>query len=176
MNLENVLIDFESHQERRLSSLGTQLGKQQDDTISKINLLWKAVFEKLGDTPTHNTARNPMAQMNFASTNNPTKEELRGKGIKSLSKLLFPKYLEDEAKEEGCIKSSATKCKDHEITIESEEEFKEETEEEIKKEEEDNLKCFDIFTTMKELGYHEWLLKNPRPPWVIFDEKKLESS
>ncbi|GJU34947.1 hypothetical protein Tco_1183301 [Tanacetum coccineum] len=42
MNLENVLIDFESHQERRLSSLGTQLGKQQDDTISKINLLWKA--------------------------------------------------------------------------------------------------------------------------------------
>ncbi|GJW79823.1 hypothetical protein Tco_0143798 [Tanacetum coccineum] len=31
--------------------------------------------------------------MNFASTNCPSKEELRGKGIKSRSKLLSPKYL-----------------------------------------------------------------------------------
>ncbi|GKB03196.1 hypothetical protein Tco_0831285 [Tanacetum coccineum] len=25
---------------------------------------------------------------------------------------------------------------------------------------------FDTFPTIEDLGYHEWLLKNPRPPWV----------
>ncbi|GJR01983.1 replication protein A 70 kDa DNA-binding subunit B [Tanacetum coccineum] len=106
--------------------------------------------------------------MHFTSTNYPTKEELRGKGIKSLSKLLSPKYLsqsslaeqnrnpsspkcfhfinsivilnkEDEAKEEEKVKSSTTEYKDHEMTVESEEEFEEETKEEIK-EEEHNLR------------------------------------
>ncbi|GKE30017.1 hypothetical protein Tco_1445401 [Tanacetum coccineum] len=56
IKLEKALIDFESHQERRLSSLETQLGEQQDDMISKINLLWKTISEKLDDRPTHNTA------------------------------------------------------------------------------------------------------------------------
>ncbi|GJV86408.1 hypothetical protein Tco_1530346 [Tanacetum coccineum] len=97
-NPEQAFIDYASSHtdeagERRLSSLGTQLGKQQDDMISKINLLWKAVSEKLDDTPIRNTAGNPTTQMNFASTNYPTKEELQGKGIKSPSNLLSSKYL-----------------------------------------------------------------------------------
>ncbi|GJV19568.1 hypothetical protein Tco_1368588 [Tanacetum coccineum] len=115
--LEKALIDFDSHQEKRLSSLRTQLGQQQDDMFSKINLLWKTVSEKLYDTPIH--------------------------------------------KEEGNVKFSTTEYKDHEMTVESEEEFEEETEEEIKEEEEDILEHFDTFPTMKELRYHEWLLKNP---------------
>nr|GEV00987.1 MAK10-like protein [Tanacetum cinerariifolium] len=115
-----------------------------------------AVSEKLDDTPTRNTTINPTAQMNFTSTNYPTKEELRGKGIKSPSKLLSLKYLsqsslaeqngnpssleqvefvisiiilntEDEAKES--VNSSATEHKDHEMIVESEEEFEEETKE-----------------------------------------------
>ncbi|GKC34680.1 hypothetical protein Tco_1047064 [Tanacetum coccineum] len=45
--------------------------------------------------------------------------------------------------------------------VESEEEFEEETKEETEEEEEDNPEHFDVFPTMKELGYHEWLLKNP---------------
>nr|GFB77322.1 hypothetical protein [Tanacetum cinerariifolium] len=82
--------------------------------------------------------------------------EPQGKGIKSPSKLLFLKYLsqsslaqqnrnpsspkhvhfvnsivilnkKDEAKEEGNVKSSITKYEDHEMTVESKEEFKEET-------------------------------------------------
>ncbi|GJY26458.1 hypothetical protein Tco_0401184 [Tanacetum coccineum] len=160
--LENALIDFDSRQKKRLSSLRTQLGQQQDDMISKINLLWKTISKKLDDTPIHNTVGNPTAQMNFTSTNDPTKDELRGKGIKSPSKLLSLKYLsqsslaeqnrnpsspkgvhfvnsivilnkEDEAKEEGNVKSSTTEFEDHEMTVKSEEEFEEETEEEIKK-------------------------------------------
>ncbi|GJY18233.1 hypothetical protein Tco_0389724 [Tanacetum coccineum] len=43
---------------------------------------------------------------------------------------------EDEAKEEGNVKSSTTEYKDHEMTVESKEEFEEETEEEIEEKEE----------------------------------------
>ncbi|GKD69066.1 hypothetical protein Tco_1323156 [Tanacetum coccineum] len=73
---------------------------------------------------------------------------------------------EDKAKEEGNVKASTTEYEDHEMTVESEEEFEEETEDEIKEEEEDSPKHFNTFPTIKELRYHEWLLKNPRPPWV----------
>ncbi|GJZ75529.1 hypothetical protein Tco_0639994 [Tanacetum coccineum] len=91
--LEKALIDFDSHQEKRLSILRTHVDKQQDDMISKINLLWKTVFLKgFDDTPIH------------------------------------------EAKEEGNVKSSTTEYKDHEMTVESKEEFEEETEEEIEEE------------------------------------------
>ncbi|GKA60229.1 zinc finger, CCHC-type containing protein [Tanacetum coccineum] len=88
MKLEKALVDFDSHQEKRLSSLRTQLGQQQDDRISKINLLWKAISKKLDDAPIRDTVGNSTAQMNFTSTNDPMREELRGKGIKSPSKLL----------------------------------------------------------------------------------------
>nr|GEX08380.1 zinc finger, CCHC-type [Tanacetum cinerariifolium] len=43
MKLEKALIDFDTHQVKRLSSLRTQLGQHQDDMICKINLLWKWV-------------------------------------------------------------------------------------------------------------------------------------
>ncbi|GJZ00959.1 hypothetical protein Tco_0518920 [Tanacetum coccineum] len=156
-NLEQAFVDYASPPTDEAGgvclSLETQLGQHQDDMISKINLLWKTISKKLDDMPTRNTAGNPTAQMNFTSTNYPTKEELRGKGIKSPSKLLSPKYI-------------VTENKDHEITSEIEEEFEEETKEETEKEEEDNLERFDTFLIMKELGYHEWLLKNPQPPWV----------
>ncbi|GJR42498.1 hypothetical protein Tco_1310601 [Tanacetum coccineum] len=51
-----------------------------------------------------------------------------------------------------------------EVDEESAESKKEVEEEE--EEEEDNPKYFDTFPTLKELGYHEWLLKNLRLPWV----------
>nr|GEY61404.1 protein kinase-like domain, concanavalin A-like lectin/glucanase domain protein [Tanacetum cinerariifolium] len=109
-NLEKALIDFDAHQEKRLSSLRTQLEQQQDDMISKINLLWKAITKNLDDAPLCDTA--------------------------------------DKTDEE----------------VENEKEVKEETKGKAEEEKEDNLKHFDTFLTMKELRYHEWLLKNPRPP------------
>ncbi|GKG35729.1 hypothetical protein Tco_0440883, partial [Tanacetum coccineum] len=71
------------------------------------------------------------------------------------------------------MRPNAAIDKDHNITIEakreveeeSEEEFEEETEEEAEKEEEDDPEYFDTFPIIDELRYHEWLLKNPRPPW-----------
>ncbi|GJV54293.1 hypothetical protein Tco_1450034 [Tanacetum coccineum] len=54
-------------------------------------------------------------------------------------------------KEEGNVKTNTTEYEDHEMIVESEEEFEEETEEEIKVEEEDSSKHFDTFPTMKEL-------------------------
>ncbi|GJS19639.1 MAK10-like protein [Tanacetum coccineum] len=41
LKLEKAFFDFDSHQEKRLSYLRTQLEQQQDDMIGKINLLWK---------------------------------------------------------------------------------------------------------------------------------------
>ncbi|GJR81784.1 hypothetical protein Tco_0152569 [Tanacetum coccineum] len=58
------------------------------------------------------------------------------------------------------IKKDCLKEKE-EFREESEKELEEETEEETKKEEEDDPEYFDTFPTMKELGSHEWLLKNP---------------
>ncbi|GJS10426.1 hypothetical protein Tco_0367222 [Tanacetum coccineum] len=109
--------------------------------------------------------------MNFTSINDSMREELQGKGLKSPSKLLSPKYLsqsslaeqnrnpsspkrvhfvnsivilnkEDENKEEGNVKTSTTEHEDHEMTVESEEEFREETEDEIEEEEVKGLKVF----------------------------------
>ncbi|GKG33627.1 hypothetical protein Tco_0433786, partial [Tanacetum coccineum] len=89
--LERTLSEFDSYQERRLSSPGAQLGRQQDDMINKINILWKVFSKKLDNTSTHDTAGDSMAHVNAASTDQIEKEELRSKGIKSLSKLLSPK-------------------------------------------------------------------------------------
>nr|GEV08839.1 MAK10-like protein [Tanacetum cinerariifolium] len=110
----------------------------------------------LDDTPTPDTTRNSMAHMNLASIDYIKKEELQSK--------------ESEANEERSVKPNLAECNDHKRTVkakeevgeESEEELEEETEEETKeKEKEDDLEYFDTFPTMEELGYHEWLLKNP---------------
>ncbi|GKC30511.1 MAK10-like protein [Tanacetum coccineum] len=61
--LERTLSEFDSHQERRLSSLGAQLGRQQDDMINKINILWKVFSKKLDNTSTHDTAGDSMAHV-----------------------------------------------------------------------------------------------------------------
>nr|GEX85655.1 hypothetical protein [Tanacetum cinerariifolium] len=72
-------------------------------------------------------------------------------GCRNTIELLVRNNVEDETKEEGNVKTSTTQYKDHEITVESEEEFGEETEDKIKEEEGDNPNNFDTFHTMKEL-------------------------
>ncbi|GJX89729.1 hypothetical protein Tco_0343055 [Tanacetum coccineum] len=181
--------DVLSTSDRRLIELKNQVQRLMEAHLAPMQ------STQLDDTPIRDTTTNPTTQMNFTSTNDPTREKLQGKGIKSPSKLLSPEYLsqsslaeqnrnpsslkcvhfinsivilnkEDEAKEEGNVKACKTEYDDHEMTVESEEGFEEETEDEIEEEEEDSLKYFDTFPTMKELKYHEWILKNPRPPWV----------
>ncbi|GJV21736.1 MAK10-like protein [Tanacetum coccineum] len=181
--------------DRCIIELENQVKRLMEAHLALTQPTQKAISEKLDDAPIRDTTGNPASQMNFTSTNDLTRKELCGKGIKSPSKLLSLKYLsqsslakqnrnplfpkcvhfvnsivilnkEDEIKEEGNVKTSTTEYKDYEMTVESEEEFEEETEDEIEEEEEDRSKHFDTFPTMKELRYHEWLLKNPRPPWV----------
>nr|GEY43294.1 hypothetical protein [Tanacetum cinerariifolium] len=65
MKLEKELDDLDSHKEKRLSSLRTQLGQQQDDMIGKINLLWKTVSEKLNDAPIPESTKNSMDSKNI---------------------------------------------------------------------------------------------------------------
>ncbi|GJY56555.1 hypothetical protein Tco_0455670 [Tanacetum coccineum] len=93
INLEKALLDLDSNQEKRLSHLRTQLEQQQDNMIGKINLFWKTVSEKLNDASPLENAGNSMAPKIIAAIRHDEKEELKKKGIKSLSKLLSPKYL-----------------------------------------------------------------------------------
>ncbi|GKE32406.1 hypothetical protein Tco_1451728 [Tanacetum coccineum] len=175
VKLERTLIEFDSHQERRLSSLGAQLGRQQDDLINKINILWKVFSEKPNDTSTRDTIGNSIAHMNVMSTDQIMKEELQSKGIKSPSKLLYPEYLSQASQEEQnrkpssikrvhFINSMTTKVEEK-VEEESKDEFEEEIEEEEEEKEED-VEYFDTLPTLEELGYHEWLLKYPKPSWV----------
>ncbi|GJX55017.1 hypothetical protein Tco_0284914 [Tanacetum coccineum] len=86
VKLEKALLDFDSHQEKRLSYLRTQLEQQQDDMIGKINLLGKTIFTKLNDASTPKNAGNSMAPKSIVAISHAEKEELRKKGIKSPSK------------------------------------------------------------------------------------------
>ncbi|GJX56129.1 MAK10-like protein [Tanacetum coccineum] len=91
--LERVLSNFDSHQERRLSSLGTQLKQQQDKVINKINTLWKVVSDKFNNASTRDIVKNSIAHVNVVSHNHLENWAPPNKGIiKSPSKLLYPKY------------------------------------------------------------------------------------
>ncbi|GJX12330.1 hypothetical protein Tco_0204088 [Tanacetum coccineum] len=92
-NMGNWKFTANQGPKKRLSSLRTQLGQQQDDMIGKINLLWKTVSEKLNDAPISESARNSMTSKNIASMSHIEREELRRKGIKSPSRPFSPKYL-----------------------------------------------------------------------------------
>ncbi|GJZ55888.1 hypothetical protein Tco_0611081 [Tanacetum coccineum] len=189
--------------------------------IGKINLLWKTVSKKFNDVSTPENTGNSMATKSISAISHDEREELRKKGIKSPSKLFFPKYLshasikelnknpsapkrihfvnsivilsKDSDTEEGVSTTNARRC-DHgkmtrgneevkdqgkvedemetnvevkEVIEEEESEF--ETDEEVEEilEEEEDDENFNSFPTMKELSHHEWLLKNPRPPWIM---------
>ncbi|GKA54378.1 hypothetical protein Tco_0753327 [Tanacetum coccineum] len=171
MKLEKALLDFDSNQEKR--------------TVSK----------NFNDVSTPENAGNSMAPMSIATISHDEREELRKKGIKSPSKLFSLKDLslasikelnknpsapksvyfinlivilsKDNDTEEGVSTTNARRC--DLVVIEEESEFKTDEEvEEILEEEEDDEddKTFNSFPTIKELSHHEWLLKNPRPPWV----------
>ncbi|GJR80025.1 hypothetical protein Tco_0150810 [Tanacetum coccineum] len=90
--LERVLNDFDSHQEKILSSLGTQLKEQQDEIIKKINTLWKVVSKKLDNTPTRDVSKDSMGHINTVYHDHRGDGAPLKKGIKSLSKLLSLKY------------------------------------------------------------------------------------
>ncbi|GKE33581.1 hypothetical protein Tco_1452903 [Tanacetum coccineum] len=141
LKLEKALLDFDSHQEKRLSHLRTQLGQQQDDMIGKINLLWKTISEKLNDASTPKNAGNSMAPKSIAVISHAEKEELKKKGIKSPSKLFSLKYLSPASIKELNKNLSAPKrvhfvnlivilSKDSDRKEEVEELFDDETEEE----------------------------------------------
>ncbi|GKE18859.1 hypothetical protein Tco_1426436, partial [Tanacetum coccineum] len=172
--------------------------------IGKINLLWKTESEKLNNVSTPKNAGNPMAPKSIAAISHDEREELRKKGIKSPSKLLSLKYLspadteeedvsltnacnlnlggmergKEEVKEQGMEENEMkADLEVDEVSGEKEGEFfTDEEVEEILEEENDNEddENFNSFPTMKELTHHEWLLKNPRPPWMANDNGLID--
>ncbi|GJS49563.1 MAK10-like protein [Tanacetum coccineum] len=89
-NLEKMMNDFDSHQEKRLSSLRTQFQQQQDDISNKLNTLLKMCSERFNNNPAHNTTHaNVLTSCQFEGTEPRNKEV-----IKSPTKLLALKYQE----------------------------------------------------------------------------------
>ncbi|GJY90128.1 MAK10-like protein [Tanacetum coccineum] len=163
MKLEKALDDFESHQEKRLSHLRTQLEQQHDNMIGKINLLWKTISEKLNNAPISESAGDSMASKNTTSISHIAREELKRKGIKSPSKLFSPKRRNHN---HNITKEAKDEVEEVMEEDESEVETNWEVKEILKEEEEDeDGEYLNSFPTMKELTHH-----------VIFDEKKIESS
>ncbi|GKE97382.1 hypothetical protein Tco_0020733 [Tanacetum coccineum] len=72
----------------------------------------------------------------------------------------------DKVKKQGKEEDEMETNMEVEEVIE-EEESKFESDEEVEEilEEDEDDENFNSFPTMKELSHHEWLLKNPRPPW-----------
>nr|GEX51618.1 protein kinase-like domain, concanavalin A-like lectin/glucanase domain protein [Tanacetum cinerariifolium] len=134
----------------------------------------------LDDTSTRDTARDSMAHVNAASTDQIKKEELQSKGIKIPSKLLSPKYLsqasleeqnrnpsspkrvyfvnsvfiirkEDEVREKENVKPNATKYNDHEMTAKAEEKIEEDCEAEFKEEIEEEEENVEYFDSFPQL-------------------------
>ncbi|GKB05789.1 hypothetical protein Tco_0833984 [Tanacetum coccineum] len=110
IRLEKALLDFDSHQEKRLSHLKTQLRQQQDQMIRKINLLWKTISKNLNNAYPPENAGNSMAPKSIAAISHDEREELRKKGIKRPSKLLSLKYLSLASIKELNKNPSAPKC------------------------------------------------------------------
>ncbi|GJS60242.1 hypothetical protein Tco_0655026 [Tanacetum coccineum] len=109
MKLQKALLDFDSHHEKRISHLKTQLEQQNNDMIGKINLLGKIVFEKLNNVTSTENAGNHMALKSAATIIHDEREELRKIGVKSPSKLLSPKYLSPASVKERNINLSSPK-------------------------------------------------------------------
>ncbi|GKA08919.1 hypothetical protein Tco_0688250 [Tanacetum coccineum] len=107
--LERVLNDFDSHQEKRLSSLRTQLKQQQDEVINKFNTLWKVVSEKFNNPPAHDVAKYPTPHINVVYHAHHENGAPPNKGINSPSKLLSLKYQSQSSPGEQNRNSSSLK-------------------------------------------------------------------
>ncbi|GJS43707.1 hypothetical protein Tco_0568750 [Tanacetum coccineum] len=168
--LEKALDDFNSHQEKRLSHLRTQLEQQQDDMIGNINLLWKTRYQKGGAQKKGNKSQSklrPLKYLSSASKIKLDKNPLAPKRIHFINSIII---LSEESKaEEGETTIDITPEHDHNITKETKDEVNEvideeesevETDEEIEEipeeeEEGEDGEYFNSFPTMNELTHHE---------------------
>ncbi|GKB06624.1 hypothetical protein Tco_0834857 [Tanacetum coccineum] len=91
--LERTPREFDSHQERRLSILGTQLGQQQDDMINKINTLGKVFSEKEDEAKEEGSVESSVTEYKNHEMTVEAKEEVE-------SEVEFEEETEEEIKEE----------------------------------------------------------------------------
>ncbi|GJR58416.1 protein kinase-like domain, concanavalin A-like lectin/glucanase domain protein [Tanacetum coccineum] len=177
MKLEKALLDFDSHQEKSLSHLRTQLGQQHDDMIGKINLLWKTIFEKLKDEewkqkpvkvvlpkvslsriPKKLNKNSPALKLRFVNSiiilskdSDTEEEDVSSTNVHDLDSMMRNR---EEVREQG------------KKEVFNDEGVEEVFDDETKEKEDDDTKYYKSPPIIKELVYHEWLLNNPRPSWV----------
>ncbi|GJS65135.1 hypothetical protein Tco_0679699 [Tanacetum coccineum] len=132
-------------QDIRLSKFEDDFKQQQSEMTNKIDTVLKAITDRMAGALPSNTVKNLKLNVNstylvLSARSYPTEDPQRSTHI------------------HGSINT---------ITIYSKQQSnsRDDKQEEIEEEEKDNPEHFETFSIMKELRYHEWLLKNPRPLW-----------
>nr|GEW32790.1 zinc finger, CCHC-type [Tanacetum cinerariifolium] len=159
-NPEQAFVDYESSRSNEVG--GKQFTtNQRPRNFNETTNAWK-------DKPDFNWART----QTFTSPKNglfSTYTSSYQTRLEKFINLIVLLRKKDEPEEEEIMEPNAAKGDDQSITVRMEKEVKEDSEEsdkETKEEKEDDLEYFDTFPTIEELSYHEWILKNPRHPWV----------
>ncbi|GJZ27985.1 hypothetical protein Tco_0572632 [Tanacetum coccineum] len=107
--LERVLNAFDSHQEKRLTSLRTQLKQQQNEVINKFDTQWKVVLEKFDNPHGRDVSKDPTPRIDAVYHAYHKNGSPRNKEIKSPSKLLSLKYQSQSSLREQNRSSSSPK-------------------------------------------------------------------
>ncbi|GJV32994.1 hypothetical protein Tco_1393394 [Tanacetum coccineum] len=178
--------DVPSTSNRRLIKLENQVQRLMDaylasTQLTQVNKITASCEICNGPHDTHNCMEGPeQACVDYASSH---AKEIRGKSTDNdteeeddsstnacnlnLGGMVKGKEeVKEKGKEEDEMETDMEVekvIKEEESEFKTDEEVEEIFEEEEKDEDDEN---FNSFPTMKELSHHEWLLKNPRPPWV----------
>ncbi|GJW85051.1 hypothetical protein Tco_0158196 [Tanacetum coccineum] len=154
-------------------------GIKSPSKLFSLKYLSPASIKELNKNPSAPKRVHFVNSIVILSKDSDTKEDISTTNVRrrDLGKMMRGnKEVKEQGKEEDEMETNVEVkevIKEEESEFETDEEVEEILEEEEEDEDDEN---FNSFPTMKELSHHEWLLKNPRPLWVIFDKKKLESS
>ncbi|GJT68518.1 hypothetical protein Tco_1019998 [Tanacetum coccineum] len=150
--LKGLVSNFMASKDARLSNFEAYFKQQQTEMTNKIDTFLNAINDRMTGALPSDTVKNPKLNVNSTSLVLSAREG-ESRDIK-----------QDNPDNQTC--EGTMEVDEFEEESKESKEVEEELEEDEEEEEEVDLEYFDTFPTMEELGYHEWLLKNPRPPWV----------
>ncbi|GJZ26558.1 protein kinase-like domain, concanavalin A-like lectin/glucanase domain protein [Tanacetum coccineum] len=135
--LLNEILMFQQHQGGSLSEAWTRTEPRNKEVIKSPTKLLAPKYQEQPSSITINEKTPPLRQVHFVNTITLVKKERESRDTTPREYEGLTSEVDDE------VRSNK-----------------------LEEEEEDDLEYFNTFSSMKELEYHERLLKNPRPPWV----------
>ncbi|GJS73651.1 hypothetical protein Tco_0706492 [Tanacetum coccineum] len=130
--------------------------------LMTLNIAWKILSKLLLITHPRETTEWEVSRLLLAKDQEPlTKPPMLGKtNPTSVGNVPKPSQTRKVKKEGGSRDTASSKHEDSTSGVDNDV-----GSDELEDVEEDDSEYFNTFPSMMELEYHEWLLKNPRPPW-----------